>query len=103
MKKPVVVPTNWTDPLMTGKHRVIGDPPYYCPDVEKLLLAIKKRYDKTVGDIAKSERARVRRMVRAVKTGSMLKYRPLAGAALASYREACDDILDKLTEASCQK
>ena len=46
----------------------------------------------------KAERARVRRMVRAVKTGSMLKYRPLAGAALASYREACDDILAKLKE-----
>lgn len=34
-----VVPTNWLDELLTGKDG-LGSPPYYCPDIEKLLSAI---------------------------------------------------------------
>jgi hypothetical protein len=38
-----LVPTNWLDPLLTGKDRVIGEPPYNCQDIENLLRAIKER------------------------------------------------------------
>jgi hypothetical protein len=38
-----LVPTNWLDPLLTGKDRAIGQPPYNCRDIENLLRAIKKR------------------------------------------------------------
>src|SRR5262245_3567727 len=33
------VPTNWTDELLTGR-KGIGEPPYDCRDVEKLLRNI---------------------------------------------------------------
>lgn len=37
------VPTSWLDPLLTGPLRVLYDPPWGCPEIEKLLLAIKAR------------------------------------------------------------
>jgi len=37
------VPANWLDPLLTGPKAVIGGPPYYVRDIEKLLLAIRDR------------------------------------------------------------
>jgi hypothetical protein len=36
-------PTNWLDPLLTGPTAVIGKPPYGCPDIERLLNALKAR------------------------------------------------------------
>ena len=37
------IPTNWLDPLLTGKNAVIGNPPYDCKDIERLLSAIRVR------------------------------------------------------------
>lgn len=38
------IPTNWLDPLLTGPDAVLkGNGPWGCPDIERLLLAIKKR------------------------------------------------------------
>ena len=39
-----LVPTSWLDPLLTGPDAVLkGTGPWGCPDIERLLLAIKKR------------------------------------------------------------
>jgi len=43
-------PTNWLDPLLTGKDKVLGEPPYGCPDIEALLNAIKERIVKWMQD-----------------------------------------------------
>jgi hypothetical protein len=37
------VPMSWLDPLLTGPKAVIGNPPYGCPDIERLLNAIRDR------------------------------------------------------------
>ena len=37
------IPTTWLDPLLTGPKAVIGMPPYGCPDIERLLNAIRER------------------------------------------------------------
>ena len=42
-----LIPTTWLDPLLNGENAVIGDPPYDCTDIEKLLLAIKERIIKS--------------------------------------------------------
>lgn len=34
-----LVPTSWLDPLLTGKGGM-GQPPYSCPDIERLLSAL---------------------------------------------------------------
>ena len=39
------VPTSWLDPLLTGTTKVVGEPPYGCPDIERLLNAIRKRIE----------------------------------------------------------
>ena len=39
------IPTNWLDPILTGPQRVIGDPPYDCRDIERVLLAIRYRIE----------------------------------------------------------
>ena len=36
-------PSNWCDPLLTGKNAVIGHPPYDCQDIERLLNAVRER------------------------------------------------------------
>lgn len=36
------VPTNWCDPLLTGKDS-IGQPPYDCRHIEKLLRGVQDR------------------------------------------------------------
>lgn len=36
-------PTSWLDSLLTGPNAVVGKPPFGCPDVERLLRAIKAR------------------------------------------------------------
>ena len=36
-------PSNWCDPLLTGKNAVIGQPPYDCQDIERLMNAVHKR------------------------------------------------------------
>ena len=36
------VPTNWLDPLLTGPDRV-GNVPFGCPEIEKLLRAVRER------------------------------------------------------------
>jgi hypothetical protein len=43
MKYKDLVPTNWTDPLLTGKESVIGKPPFNCIDIENLLRAVRQR------------------------------------------------------------
>lgn len=37
------IPSSWLDPLLTGKNKVIGEPPYDCPDIEHLLNGIRER------------------------------------------------------------
>lgn len=37
------VPCNWLDPLLTGPHAVIGQPPYDRRDIEILLRAVAAR------------------------------------------------------------
>jgi hypothetical protein len=37
------IPTGWLDPLLTGPNAVLGQPPYNCHDVERLLNAIRAR------------------------------------------------------------
>jgi len=39
------IPTNWLDPMLTGPQRVVGDPPYDCRDIERVLLAIRYRIE----------------------------------------------------------
>lgn len=41
-----ILPTNWLDPMLTGDKKVIGEPPYTCSDIERLILAINKRLDR---------------------------------------------------------
>lgn len=41
------VPTTWLDPLLTGKDKVVGNPPFECPDIERLLKAIRQRMEET--------------------------------------------------------
>lgn len=44
------IPTNWLDPLLTGDNKVLHGGYSYTPsDIEKLLIAIRKRMEKTVG------------------------------------------------------
>lgn len=38
-----IIPTNWIDPLLSGPDSPLSDPPYGCPEVEGLLLALKNR------------------------------------------------------------
>jgi len=39
-----LVPTTWLDPLLTGPDKTLpGDGPWGCPDIERLLTALKKR------------------------------------------------------------
>ena len=38
-----VIPTNWLDPLLTGPNAVIGEPPYGCQDIERLLRALSDK------------------------------------------------------------
>lgn len=40
------IPTNWLDSLLTGPDAVIGKGPWGCPDIERLLAAIKERQQK---------------------------------------------------------
>jgi hypothetical protein len=37
------VPSSWLDPLLTGPNKVIGSHPFDCPDIERLLKAIRAR------------------------------------------------------------
>jgi hypothetical protein len=48
------VPHTWLDPLLTGPSAVIGNPPYTCEDIERLLNAVKER----VRQASKSKRKR---------------------------------------------
>lgn len=36
------IPTNWLDDLLTGKDG-LGQPPYYCPNIERLLSKLAER------------------------------------------------------------
>jgi len=37
------VPTNWLDSILTGPKAVVGKPPWGCPDVERILWAVRER------------------------------------------------------------
>lgn len=37
------VPATWLDNLLSGPSAVLGKPPWGCPNVERLLSAIKER------------------------------------------------------------
>ena len=39
------IPSNWCDSLLTGDGAVIGNPPYDCQDIERLLLSIRARIE----------------------------------------------------------
>ena len=36
-------PSNWCDPILTGPAKVLGNYPFGCPDIEKVVQAIKVR------------------------------------------------------------
>lgn len=39
------IPTTWLDPLLSGPNAVLqGSGPWGCPDIERLLKAIKERF-----------------------------------------------------------
>lgn len=39
-----LIPDSWLDPLLTGSNAVLkGNGPWGCPDIERLLLAVKDR------------------------------------------------------------
>lgn len=38
-----MVPTTWLDPLLTGPKAVIGQPPYNCKDIERLMWHLAER------------------------------------------------------------
>ena len=42
------IPTNWIDPLLTGKTAVLKGYDYKPNDIENLLRALKKRVEETV-------------------------------------------------------
>ena len=45
-RKPLssLVPTSWLDPLLTGRDAVLkGSGPWDCPDIERLLRAVRER------------------------------------------------------------
>jgi len=44
------LPTNWLDPMLTGKNAVLGKNPWGCPDIENLINAIRKKM-KIVGNL----------------------------------------------------
>jgi hypothetical protein len=44
------LPTTWLDPMLTGKDAVLGKNPWGCPDIEKLINAIRKKM-KVVGNL----------------------------------------------------
>lgn len=52
-----LVPTNWTDELLSGPDAVLGKPPWDCRDIERLLLRLRSR-------IATAERKRRPRKAR---------------------------------------
>lgn len=35
------IPTNWLDSLLSGPDAVLGPPPWHCPDIERLLAALR--------------------------------------------------------------
>lgn len=43
------IPRTWLDPLLTGPKAVIGDPPYNCKDIERLLAALRARVARAEG------------------------------------------------------
>lgn len=54
------VPNNWLDPLLTGPHAVIGEPPYGDPDIERLMNAVRER-------VRKETKALLERQAKALK------------------------------------
>lgn len=44
------LPTTWLDPMLSGKDAVMGKNPWGCPDIEKLINAIRKKM-KVVGNL----------------------------------------------------
>jgi len=56
------IPTSWLDPLLSGKDEVMGPHPWGCPQVERLLNAIKARLVKIAATQSRIEkRKRVRK------------------------------------------
>lgn len=45
------IPTNWCDPLLTGDSKVLINKPgqWDCTDIERLLLALRKRLEEKAG------------------------------------------------------
>lgn len=46
------IPTNWCDPLLTGKNAALKNKPgaYDCKDIERLLLAIKENMERKISN-----------------------------------------------------
>lgn len=51
------IPSNWLDPMLTGPQRVIGEPPYDCRDIERVLLAVRYRIEAHLKAIAECSAA----------------------------------------------
>ncbi len=42
-KTPLLIPTNWCDPLLTGEDALLGKPPFNNGTIEQLFLALRER------------------------------------------------------------
>ncbi len=42
-KTPLLIPTNWCDPLLTGEDALLGKPPFNNGTIEQLFLALRAR------------------------------------------------------------
>ena len=95
-----IIPTNWLDPLLTGGKAVIEiGKPLTCPDVERLLFAIKERADAEFHAQVRRELAKERGRVRRVITKKPFSLNPTMAVTDWSkgYQEACRDLLAALS------
>lgn len=42
------IPSNWCDSLLTGPQNVLGDAPVSCPQIERLLRAVRTRVEQAL-------------------------------------------------------
>lgn len=50
------IPTTWLHPLLTGPDAVVGKPPFWCPDIEMLLGAIRQSVERVFAEDARKPR-----------------------------------------------
>jgi hypothetical protein len=38
-----LIPSSWLDSMLSGPNAVVGKPPWGCPDIERVLQAVKEK------------------------------------------------------------